>query len=136
MLIASCSNASQDDSSVRQSMSIFALGDERLDVRVSKSLTQAEEDFQAVVAGKKPTFAKFDTTAPLPSDGGTTFYKGDGYDLKIVKALTEVSHTHGYLYGPVITFESRIVFGNYKEISHVTFYSTQEMHKLLDAAVQ
>lgn len=129
VLLAACSNAC--NASTEQPMPIFFLGDVRPSETTMAMLHQAEEDFQAVVAGKHPIFANFDEDHPLPADGGTTLFKGNGYNLKIVKALAEMGNLHGYMYGPVITFEPSILWGNYKELSHVTFYSTTEMQKLL-----
>jgi hypothetical protein len=56
---------------------LFSFGDEPPSEITVASLHQAEEDFQAIVAGKSPPFAKFDEDHPLPADGGTTFYRGN-----------------------------------------------------------
>jgi hypothetical protein len=98
-------------------------------------LQNAVEDFNAVVEGKRPIHAMVDTDVPLPADGGTTFYKGDGYKLTIVKSLNGImrgkEYTHGYVYGPIISFEPDVMIGNFANIQYLTFYREEKLHKLL-----
>ena len=98
-------------------------------------LQKALEDFNAVLAGKHPSHATVDKDVPLPADGGTTFYKGDGYKLIIVKSLNGImrgaKYVHGYVYGPIISFESNVMTGNFPSIQHLTFYTGEEFQKHL-----
>jgi len=98
-------------------------------------LQKARDDFNAVLEGKHPNHAEVDKDVPLPSDGGTTFYKGDGYKLTIVKSLNGImcgeEYVHGYIYGPVILFEPDVMRGNFPRIQHLTFYTAEELQKLL-----
>ena len=98
-------------------------------------LQQALDDFKATLKGKHPVHAIADKDVPLPADGGTTFYKGDGYKLTIVKSLNGImrgeEYVHGYIYGPVISFESNVMTGNFPNIQHLTFYTGDELRKLL-----
>lgn len=99
--------------------------------RLQKSL----DDFNAVLEGKRPIHAAVDRDVPLPADGGTTFYKGDGYKLTIVKSLNgvirEEKYVHGYIYGPILSFEADVMTGNFPNIQHLTFYTGDELRKLL-----
>ena len=95
------------------------------------SIEQASVDFEAVINGKPPPFAKFDEEHPLPADGGTTFYRGSGYSLKIVKSLVRAGQVDGYIYGPVLTFDSTVSSGNSNEVTHLSFYSAKEMNTFL-----
>lgn len=93
----------------------------------------ASIDFRLVLEGKHPLFAKFDEASPLPADGGTTSYVGDGYTITVVKAIAHMGPITGFLYGPVLVLKPPFFFGNYQEISHVTFYSLEEFEKLMSA---
>ena len=98
-------------------------------------LKKATEDFNAVLAGKKPKNAKEDKKHPLPADGGTSFYIGDGYKLTVVMSLNGVmsgeKYYGGYMYGPQITFNENLLSGNGPSIRHVTFYPREELMKFL-----
>ena len=99
-------------------------------------LQAAVEDVNAVLAFKRPTHAKLDAQAPLPADGGTTFYKGDGYSLTIVKSLfsftgADGKAVHGYMYGPALALEDDLGVGNGVSISRVSFYPADKLHELL-----
>lgn len=99
-------------------------------------LQNALDDFNAVLAGNPPVHANINTDLPLPADGGTTFYIADGYRLTIVKSLNGIMHgaeyIHGYIYGPIISFEPEVMVGNSPSIQHVTFYTGEELQKLLN----
>lgn len=99
--------------------------------RLQKSL----DDFNAVLEGKPPIHAVVDREVPLPTDGGTTFYKGDGYKLTIVKSLNGImrgkEYVHGYIYGPIITFQPDVMTGNFPNIQYLTFYTGEELRRLL-----
>jgi hypothetical protein len=90
----------------------------------------ANEDFICVVHGRKPVNAKFDKSAPLPADGGTTFYKGKGYSLTIVQSLSSFGKLNGFIYGPLITFESEFAPGNVNKISSLRFYPIKQLNTL------
>lgn len=98
-------------------------------------LQQALDDFNDVLEGKHPVHAIVDKDVPLPTDGGTTFYKGDGYKLTIVKSLNGImrgkEYVHGYIYGPVISFQLEVMSGNFPSIQHLTFYTGEDLQKLL-----
>jgi hypothetical protein len=98
-------------------------------------LNHALDDFKAVLAGKRPIHAAIDHDVPLAADGGTTFYKGDGYKLTIVKSLNGImcgkEYVHGYIYGPVIAFEPDVMTGNFPNIQHLTFYTGEDLKRLL-----
>jgi len=116
---------------VEQAKNLF--GEETLN-RLQKSL----DDFNAVIEGKHPIHARVDRDVPLPADGGTTFYKGDGYKLSIVKSLNGImrgeEYIHGYIYGPIISFEPNVMTGNFPNIHHLTFFTGDELQKLLVAS--
>jgi hypothetical protein len=94
-------------------------------------IQEASEDFRAVVEGKKPIHAELDNDAPLPSDGGTTFYKGNGYHLTISASLSSFGEFNGTAYGPIIRFDDTFAPGNTNQISDIRVYSQDELRKLL-----
>jgi hypothetical protein len=100
-----------------------------------RRLQKALDDFNAVLVGNRPVHAKVDKDVPLPADGGTTFYKGDGYKLTIVKSLNGImrgkEYIHGYIYGPIVSFEPDLMTGNFPSVQHLTFYIAEELQKLL-----
>ena len=75
-------------------------------------LQKALDDFNAALSGKPPLHAQVDTDVPLPTDGGTTFYKGNSHNLTIVKSLDGImrgkDHIHSYINGQVISFEADV----------------------------
>ncbi len=96
-----------------------------------RTINEAARDFQDVVAGKAPTFAKIDEDMPLPADGGTTFYVGRGYSLTIVRSLSSFGKLNGFVYGPIITFDSAFAPGNVRQITNTRFYTLEQMRDLL-----
>jgi hypothetical protein len=108
----------------------IGLNDARLSEGERRVLTDASEDFKAVVAGKKPVHAILDKNAPLPSDGGSTFYNGDGYRLTVLESLSSFGGFHGTAYGPIIRFQKSFAPGNTAEVSDIRIYSREEFSKL------
>ena len=94
-------------------------------------IQEASEDFRAVVQGRKPIHAKLDSDVPLPSDGGTTFYRGNGYNLTISLSLSRFGEFNGIAYGPIIRFDDTFAPGNTNQISDIRVYSDDELRKLL-----
>lgn len=98
-------------------------------------LQKALDDFNAILDGKYPVHAVVDKNVPLLSDGGTTYYKGDGYKLTIVMSLNGImrgeEYIHGYIYGPIISFEATLMRGNFPNIQHITFYEGDKLKRLL-----
>jgi hypothetical protein len=95
------------------------------------TISEASEDFRAVVQGKKPVHAEFDADAPLPSDGGTHYYKGKRYELTVLKSLSAFGEFSGIAYGPIITFDEDFAPGNASTISDIRVYSSEELRKFL-----
>jgi len=98
-------------------------------------LQQALDDVNAVLEGKHPVHATADNDVPRPADGGTTFYKGDGYKLTIVKSLNGImrgkEYVHGYIYGPIISFKPDVMTGNFPNVQYLTFYTGEELQRHL-----
>ena len=92
-----------------------------------KVMTEAAEDFQAVLSGKKPVHATFDKDAPLPSDGGTTFYKGDHYRLTVTMTLVTLGGFNGTAFGPRLEFDATFAPGFNQEISNIRVYSSEQL---------
>lgn len=101
-----------------------------------RRLQQALEDFNAVLRYKRPVHAKVDNEYPAPADGGTRSYRGDGYRLTIVQSLNAIRRAEGegqvdgITYGPIITFNPDLMFGNRPNIEQLTFYPESEFIKL------
>jgi len=89
-------------------------------------LKLALDDFNAVITGRKPIHAKLDLKKPRMTDGGTSYYAGDGYQLTIVMSLNgmmnEDEYVSGYIYGPIIAFEESVMRGNFPNIHSLAFY--------------
>jgi len=94
-------------------------------------LKEATDDYRAVVEGKRPVHAVVDKKAPLPADGGTTFYLGKGYRLTIQCSIVNFSNESFYFYGPIITFDKGVAVGESPTISHIEIYSPESLRKLL-----
>ena len=84
-----------------------------------------EADFNSVINGKLPIHAISEKKVLL--DGGTSFYKGDGYKLTIYKKIITINNTKGFLYGPTFYIGDGDLIG----ISKIEFYDTKAMSKLL-----
>lgn len=97
----------------------------------ARIIKEANEDFLLVQKGKKPKNAKFDEEAALPSDGGTTYYKGNGYKLTILKRLSSFGELKGYVYGPIIVFDKNIAWKNSNKVVFLRFYTTKQLRKLM-----
>lgn len=93
-------------------------------------LQELTEDFDAVVAGRKPVHARHDTKEGVLADGGTSFYIGNGYKLTVEQSLCTIGGADGMLYGPIFTLGPELADGNDNQISHVTFYRMEEFRKL------
>jgi len=93
----------------------------------AKSILEASEDFALVTQGRKPKHASVDKKAPLPLDGGTTYYSGRGYRITIFQSIATFGEIIGYSYGPHLTFDSDSASG---EFSDVRFYTGEQLEKL------
>lgn len=93
----------------------------------ARSIREASEDFALVTQGRKPRHAAFDKKAPLPLDGGTTYYLGRGYRITIFQSIATFGETIGYSYGPHLTFDDDFGGGVF---SAVRFYTGEQLEKL------
>lgn len=137
-LVAALAIAIQTSSSFQQSASpqlqpgpFVGVDVSKLSARDGQVIKDASEDFRAVVQGKKPIHAKLDEDATLPSDGGTNFYKGDGYELTVSISLSSFGGFNGTAYGPILTLDDKFAPGNTNRISDIRVYSNEELRKLL-----
>jgi len=110
-------------------MGPFHFGSEVPSKDYESVLKEAAEDYNLVIAGKSPVYAKFPKNGYRLTDGGTVEYQGNGYKIKIQNTIANVGGVDGYLYGPVVTFE-KVISGNLNIISHIEFYSTDELKRL------
>lgn len=103
-----------------------------------QALQHALEDINAVLAGRQPTHAAVDKEQPLPADGGTTFFRANGYRLTIVRSLNGLmrgqDYIHGYIYGPVVTFDPHVMVGNWPAVSLTSFYPAERLSELTASA--
>lgn len=93
----------------------------------AKAIQEASEDFALVMRGRKPRHASFDKDAPLPTDGGTTYYLGRGYQLTICHSIASFGDLSGYSYGPIVTFDSEFATGDF---SAIRFYTSEQLEAL------
>jgi len=83
-------------------------------------------DYQAVLDGKKPVYAK-SAQASEPH-----FYQGEGYQLDIIKESITLGGVRGFLYGLMLDLDAEPGKAeDLESISHVTFYTVPELKKLL-----
>ena len=94
-------------------------------------LRHANEDFNLVVNGKLPKHSKFNPSVGVPADGGTAYYKHQGYKLELRKSIAHTKED-GYMYGPSIIFDKIIENGKPKEMSDIKFYKDEDLKKLLN----
>jgi hypothetical protein len=106
-----------------------------LSVSHRETIIQASEDFDLVQKGKVPKYAIVDKAAPLPADGGTSYFLGKGYKLTIMKSLSSFGGDQrslsGYVYGPVITFSSPFASGNGSQVAGLRFYTSSQLQQLV-----
>ncbi|WP_145985560.1 hypothetical protein [Marilutibacter maris] len=98
----------------------------RLPEPARSAVLAAEKDIDLVLGGHPP--ACKDAPDSGESDGGTTHYECEYYDLTVMQSMYRVGDVNGYIYGPIITFP-----GDYP-ISHVRFYSGEELSALFKQA--
>lgn len=104
--------------------------------RQAEVLRAATEDFVLAEQGKRPRNAVEDVEMPIPSDGGTTLYKGKGYRLTIVQSLSTFGDLSGYVYGPILTFDDDFAKGNSKTVQSVRFLTIRQLEELLKRATE
>lgn len=95
---------------------------------IKKIIKESSEDFNLTLNGKQPAYAKLVKAA---LDGGTAWYKGDGYELVVKKRIMHVGEAAGYLFGPILTFDKSLIDFKDENISNVRFFTSEEMNKFL-----
>src|ERR1051326_3781615 len=90
-----------------------------------KRMEACAADYAAVLAGKKPVHAK-------PAEPEEThFFKGDGYEIDIIDQPVVIGGVSGVFYGPMLELGQQFSPQIHREsISHVSFYSADELKKL------
>ena len=79
------------------------------------AIRQGEIDYALIADGKPPLYAKYYVGA---SDGGTIWYKGNGYAVYGVHSLHEENGVDGYLVGPRIRYSLFVFGGKNRESLH------------------
>ncbi len=100
-----------------------------------KIITEASEDFVAVLSGRPPVHAKYDESVDVAADGGTAFYAGNGYKLTVMKSISSFGQLSGMAYGPVLVFDKSFASGE-QYISSVRFYTNEQLRTLLRSSEQ
>lgn len=99
------------------------------------ALRQADADFRAVAAGRAPLHARIDTEAPLPADGGTCYYLGQGYRLTVLRRLSSIGTQTAIAYGPILQLdEALFAAATLPAISDVRLYAHAALGRLLGSA--
>ena len=109
---------------------LTVLDDERGEI-----LRKAAEDFCLVTQGKGVRHASPDRSVALPSDGGSSYYKGDGYRLSIVQELNVIkggqgADLEGFMYGPILVLDEAVFPGVGTPQSAVRFYTFEAFRAL------
>jgi len=102
-----------------------------LSAEQKRAVTEASEDFAAVIAFKKPIHAKSDGF--VIKDGGSLVYAGHGYRLLV---LHQHAFHHGVLliYGPEIKFDAALDINVRMPISQFALYEISELSAKLEAS--
>ena len=100
-----------------------------------KIITEASEDFIAVLSGHPPVHAKYNESVDAAADGGTAFYAGNGYKLTVVKSISSFGQLSGMAYGPVLVFDKSFA-SREQYISSVRFYTNEQLRTLLRSSEQ
>ncbi|WP_369938850.1 hypothetical protein [Xanthomonas medicagonis] len=101
------------------------------------ALRQADADFRAAAAGRTPLHARIDTEAPLPADGGTRHYLGQGYRLTVLRRLSCIGTQTAIAYGPILQLdEALFATATLPTVSDVRLYAPAALARWLEAAAQ
>lgn len=79
------------------------------------AVRQGEIDYSLILDGKSPLYAKGYASA---FDGGTTWYKGNGYSIYNVHSIHLENGVEGYMVGPRIQYYFFIFGGKNRESLH------------------
>jgi len=79
------------------------------------AIRQGEIDYELIADGKPPLYAK---KYAAYSDGGTIWYKGNGYSVYNIHSLHEENGVDGYLVGPRIRYSLFVFAGKNRESLH------------------
>ena len=134
VLLLACFVAAKAAHSHSQSLNPFNGTDlSALDERTRSVLIRAGEDFERVALGKEPIHAVIDRDAPLPTDGGTSYWLGDGYRLTIVQELSGYGRreaaAHGFLYGPILILDKSVSPSNDSNPTYIRFYTFDQFQR-------
>lgn len=100
------------------------------------ALHQAAADFRAVAAGGAPRHALIDAEAPVPADGGTCYYQGQGYRLTVVRGLCTLGVQTTVAYGPILHLDETLFAPPLPPVSDVRLYAHDALRRLQQAARQ
>ncbi len=94
-------------------------------------MNEALADYDAVLRGRKPRYARPDKSQYRLTDGGTCSYVGRNYNLTVVQSLSRIGGVDGFIYGPIIKFAPSVAPGNEDTICHTVFYTTNAFNELI-----
>ncbi len=81
--------------------------------------------------------ARIDPEAPLPADGGTRSYLGQGYRLTVLRRLSSVGAQTTIAYGPILQLdEALFAAAALPAMSEVRLYAHAALGQLLGVAAQ
>jgi hypothetical protein len=93
--------------------------------KAEKRIVESMADYQALIAGKKPSHAK-------PEGAHERVYQGEGYQIDIIKEPVVIAGVAGFFYGPMLDLDRDPSHpADIDSISHVAFYAADELEKLL-----
>jgi hypothetical protein len=95
-----------------------------------RKIAECMDDYRAILAGESPKHASSDKARPVPADGGTSYWIGDGYRITIMQSICHVGGVQGFMYGPVIELDRSLAVGNSNVISAVSFYTLDAWRSL------
>ncbi len=102
----------------------------QVDPALRRGFIEAAQDFADVIAGRSPRHAGEDREGPAASDGGSRWYRGHGYNLLVLKRLSQFGGVAGLVYGPVLSFDEAFS-PHERQLSATRFYTYDALRALL-----
>jgi len=94
------------------------------------TIRTANEDFLLVQEGKKPKHATLNSKTTPIIDGSTTSYLGSRYEIVVIQSPSTFGGMHGYIYGPIVTFDREFAPSSMTTVNSLRFYTNEQLKKL------
>ena len=119
LALISCSRESSTVDVPQQCQPLVDIAWDYMSREDKAALSEASEDFCAVLVGKSPVHAQPDLQFSAPPNGSTRRYLGRGYQLTAVRNARFIGGVPVGVAGPVLRFDSNLGAGESLEISQL-----------------